>query len=445
MEIEEEIRELRKKNRELEEENSRLREEKARIESEKKRIESEKEIIKSEIERIESEKERIEKEFKEFKALHASTVDNLRKALRIKPNSHKHPAHIGALVGHKGYSRHIPERIDEIKPLILKQCPTCKAALHGKVLEIRTRHVTDIKLISQAHTTQYQIERRWCPNCGRIVEAEVPGALPHARLGLKLMLLVMYLRLGLRLPQNKVVEYFETLHHIQLSGGEIVNILTQLAMAFGDHYQTLLTMVRLARVKHTDSTSWRINGRNYFAWVFIATGVVLYAIRKRNNARVPLAILGKAKNNMTLVVDRYAAYRTLAKRAGYLLQYCWSHILDDSKALAKNFGSEGRYVHRKLKEIYAFAEGLEHKASDEEVDQLKGMIIELTWRHYTHITVRRFVDRLAYRELEHLFRFTQDPSIDATNNISERELRTLVIIRKISNGSRSPRGANATA
>ncbi|OIO62204.1 hypothetical protein AUJ69_03370 [Candidatus Woesearchaeota archaeon CG1_02_47_18] len=41
--------------------------------------------------------------------------------------------------------------------------------------------------------------------------------------------------------------------------------------------------------------------------------------------------------------------------------------------------------------------------------------------------------------------FVTDPGIDPTNNISERELRELVIIRKISNGSRSVRGANATA
>jgi len=41
--------------------------------------------------------------------------------------------------------------------------------------------------------------------------------------------------------------------------------------------------------------------------------------------------------------------------------------------------------------------------------------------------------------------FVTDPEIDPTNNISERELRALVIIRKISNCSRSIMGANATA
>ncbi len=54
-------------------------------------------------------------------------------------------------------------------------------------------------------------------------------------------------------------------------------------------------------------------------------------------------------------------------------------------------------------------------------------------------------NNLYYRDVENLLRFVTDSEVDATNNISERELRHLVIIRKISNGSRSPRGANATA
>ena len=50
-----------------------------------------------------------------------------------------------------------------------------------------------------------------------------------------------------------------------------------------------------------------------------------------------------------------------------------------------------------------------------------------------------------YRDVDNLFRFVTDPDVDPTNNISERELRALVIIRKISFGSGSQRGANTTA
>ena len=269
--------------------------------------------------------------------------------------------------------------------------------------------------------------------------------LPNARFGLNIMLLVMYLHLALRVPGAKICEYFRTIHNIRMSDGEIPHILTQLAREYGDYYCHLQKLVRAARVKYTDSTSWRIKGRNHTAWVFIAVGIVLYKIRKSTSHKTPLQVLGKAIRGMTLVVDRHSAFRTLARKAGYLLQLCWSHILEDSRELKHSFGSEGKYVHENLKRIFALAKGLNHRATPEQVEQLKAEILQLTWRHYKHTTIRRFVNNLAHRDLEDLFRFTTDPEIDPTNSISERELRHLVMIRRISHGSRTTRGATVTA
>jgi len=408
-----------------------------------KDLEDENEKLKRELKKVKEEFEDIKKEFEEFKSKHALTVSNLRKTLKIKADSSKTAKPIGAPNGHKGYARHIPERIDKIKELNIKRCPHCNTKL-GETQEIRSRHVTDIKLTSKVKTTRFDIHRKYCPQCKKLVEPEVKEALPHARFGLNLMLLVMYLKLGLRLPCNKICSYFMDMFGLKISEGEIIGILRQLVVAFGDYYSYLEQLVKLARIKHSDTTSWRINGRNYVAWVFIACGVVLYKIRKSNCHKVGLVFLKKQKGNV-LVVDRHCAFRLLAKKAGFLLQLCWSHILQDTKQLAEEFGAEGKYVHKKLKEIYALAKGLNHKGISEMVEQLKAEVFQLTLRHYKHSIIRKFVNNLYYRDGDDLFRFVTDAEIDPTNNISERELRALVIIRKISNGSRSVRGANTTA
>jgi len=418
-------------------------EEEKRLKDKIRELEEDLEKVRREKEKIAEEKEKIIKEFEEFKSKHAMTVSNLRKALKIKASSKRIAAPIGAQIGHKGYARHIPERIDRIKSLIPKRCPHCNTVLEA-TQEVRSRCVTDIKLVSKARTTQYDIHRRYCPCCKKLVELDVPEALPHARFGLNIMLLVMYLKLGLRLSCKKIVEYFMDMHNLKISEGEIIAILRQLVGVFGDYYCHLERLVKLAKIKHSDTTGWRINGRNYFAWVFISLGIVLYKIRKRNNHKAALCFLGRQKGNI-LVVDRHAAFRLLAKKAGFLLQLCWSHILDDSKQLAKGLGAEGRYVHRRLKEIYELAKGLDHKGNLEMVEQLKAEVLQLTLRHYNHSIMRKFVNNLYYRDGDDLFRFVTNPNIDATNNISERELRALVIMRKISNGSRSTRGANTTA
>lgn len=409
-----------------------------------KELEEENDKLKQDIQKIKKEFEDTKKEFEDFKSKYALTVSNLKKALKIKADFHKAPKPLGALQGHKGYARHIPERIDAVKELIPKRCPYCSTKL-GKTQEIRSRHITDIKLVSKAKTIKYDIHRKYCPKCKKLVELEAPNALPYARFGLNLMLLVMYLKLGLRLPCNKICDYFLTLHNIKICEGEIILILRNLAFAFGDYYSYLEKIVKLARVKNTDTTSWRINGKNYFAWVFIALGVVLYKIRRRNNHKVALVLFGKNQKNTVLVVDRHSSFRTLAEKSGFLLQLCWSHILEDSKELAKEFGAEAKYVHKKLKEIYALADGLCHNGTSEMIEQLKAEMFQLVNKHYKHSIVRKFVRNLYYRDGENLFRFVTNPDIDGTNNISERELRALVVIRKISNGSRSQRGANATA
>src|SRR3989338_7920630 len=413
-------------------------------EQEIKELKEENRKLKEKIREVEKDFEEIKKNFEEYKSKHTQTVDELRKALNIKPDIKSKPKSLGAQKGHAAYVRKIPERVDYVRHLVLKKCPHCKTKLREKQAT-RSRHITDVKITSTAKTYRYDIGRYYCTCCKKIVEPEVPNVLPHARFGLNLMLLAMYLILGLRLPGNKVREFLSTMYNLTVSEGEIVHILKQLVIAFGPYYSELEKMIRVARVKHTDSTSWRVNGKNYFAWVFIATGVVLYKIRKRNNSRVALSVFGTKQKGMTLVIDRHSALRALAEKAKFFLQLCWSHILADSKDLAKNFGSEGRYVHHKLKEIFEIAVSFEGKGKQEHVDALKAEIFALTLRHNKHITIRRFVNNLWKRDIDSLFRFVTEPDVDPTNNISERELRHLVIIRKISNGSRSARGAHATA
>jgi transposase len=420
-----------------EEENKELKDELKKANDKIKQLEDEKR-------KIEEEFDKTKKEFEEFKCKHNHTIDELKQALKIKADIKKVSKVPGAKAGHKFYKRVIPARIDYVKQLKLKTCPDCGHELNN-IQENRERTVTDVKLITSIKTTKYIIPRAYCKKCKKMVEAEVPNVLPHAKYGLNIMLLIMYLRIGLSLPLNKITAYFSDFYQLNIGKGEIVVILKQLVNVFGDYYETLEKVLKKAAVKHTDTTSWSISGRKYHAWVFVAYGVVLYKIRKHNNSKVAIALFGKTQKGMVLVIDRFSALRALAEKLGFLLQLCWSHILSDSRDLKKNFGAEGAYVHMKLKDIYALAKGLNHKGTIEMVEQLKAEIFQLTLRHYKHSTIRKFVNNLYYRDADSLFRFVSNPAIDPTNNISERLLRALVLLRKITHGSRSASGAHTTA
>jgi transposase len=440
--LREQLKKLENKLQKVTAEKDKITAEKDKITAEKDKITAEKDKIIAEKEQIMLEKKKLEEEFNEFKAKHKQTVTNLHKALNIKANQKKKKKKkVGAPIGHKGYTRIIPARIDFIKAIYINKCPHCNSKLNGKTQEIRKRHITEIKLISKVKNTQYNIHRKYCPSCKKLVENEVPNALPNARFGLNLMLLIMYLSLGLRLPNNKIKDYLMTLYDLKISEAGIIGILKRLSVEFGEYYKYLEKLVKLAKVKHTDSTSWRVNGKNYNAWVFVSIGVVLYKIKKRNNHKVPLSIFGKKQTNNVLVIDRHSACRKAGEIADFILQYCWSHIIRNSKDLAKDFGIEGKFVHKELKRIFKLAKSIKGNANKEIIEQLKTEIFQLTLRQYNHLTIGKFVRTLYYRDIEGLFTFVTFPEVDPTNNISERELRSLVIIRKISNGSRSINGS----
>jgi len=401
--------------------------------------------LEEEKDKILEEKKRIEKEFEEFKFKHAGTVESLKQALHIKSDVMRSSLKRGARQGHRCYTRRIPERIDHIVPLPLKKCPGCGDKLLGEIQEVRERCVTDIHFAAKIINTKYKIPRKYCRTCKKLVEPQVPQAMPHARFGLNLMLFVIYLRIALRLPVNKVREYFQTVHGFSISEGEIILISHQLAKAYGSYYKKLEQLLKFCKVKYSDTTSWRTNGKNYTAWVFITFGAVLYKITRKGTADIPLKLFGKEQQGNVLVVDRHSMFRSLAEKAGFTLQLCWSHILDDSKGLKKDFGREGSYVHRKLKLIFEDANSLNHQGTEEQAAKLKERMQKLAKRHYQHKTVWKWIKNLAERDLEGLFLFVTDPAIDPTNNISERKLRTLVVSRKISNGSRSRAGAETTA
>lgn len=359
---------------------------------------------------------------------------------KVKPDFIKDPVDTipkktGQKKGHTGYSRHIPERIDEIKPLDTDKCPDCGEELSG-IQDVRSRVITDIEI--NAKNTQYIIHRRYCKNCAKIVEPEITDALPHARFGLRLMLLVMLMKIGFRMPSQNIVDFFK-IFSIEISDGEIYGILNQLKTVFGDYYEELVTKIRDATHKHIDETIWRVYGKNYWMWDFINKEVAIYVIEKKRSSKVPIEILGNQEGKF-ITTDRFSAYNVLVIETGCLQQVCWTHLLRNLKDLAEHY-HEAKYIYKRFKTIFRKA-----KEGKTPTKKLLHWIDKIaTSRTYKSSKVYKFVKSVCRNHREDLFRFVDNPEIEPTNNHAERGLRHAVIMRKISGGSRSNVGADTTA
>src|SRR3989338_3789943 len=118
----------------------------------------------------------------------------------VKKDVKEEPKTSGKKNGHAGYSRHVPERIDEVKEHKLDSCPICGEPV-SDTQEIRERIVEDIEQ-PKTKNTKHLIHRCYCKKCDKIVEPEIEDALLNARFGLRLMMLVLILKLDSRIPSN---------------------------------------------------------------------------------------------------------------------------------------------------------------------------------------------------------------------------------------------------
>ena len=352
----------------------------------------------------------------------------------VKEDVKEEPKKSGQKEGHAGYSRHVPERIDEIKPLDSEDCKHCGNKLSG-IQSVRSRVVTDIEL--RITNTQYVIHSRYCKNCGKIVEPEFYDALPNARFGLKLMLLIMNMKIGMRMPSNKIVEFLGLIG-LEISDGEIYKILEQLKEAYGNYYNELVIRMKEAISKHIDETSWRTNGLNHWLWIFINKEIALYVIQRQRSSDVPIEVLGNQKDKF-ITTDRHSAYNVLVEKTGCLQQVCWTHLIRNSKELTEHY-EEAKYIHKRMKYIYRKAK--EGKTSKE---KLLSWIDLIASRPYTSKKVFTFVKSICRNHREDLFRFVDNPDVNPSNNLAERGLRHAVVMRKVSGGSKSKKGADTTA
>jgi hypothetical protein len=393
------------------------------------------------IDKLKREKKNLEEEFKEYKARHPETVGVKHgKPYAIKSNTKSSTQkRRGAVKGHKGTYRPIPDDIDSHVSLKVDQCPHCDGTnLSASVQEIRTRVVEDIPPI-KPQITKYYIERRYCRNCKKIVESTLTHAFAKCRIGIRAMLTIVYFKNGQRIPINGIRKIMKDVFNFQLSEGEICLILKIIANAFGPYYYQMIEDLKAAPARYIDETSWRIDGNNSWLWAFITKYESVFYIAEKRDHKVPLGILGTEYCGVD-IHDRFSAYDTLAKKTKKEQQVCWAHIINDAKELAQYYGTEGEFILDELKKTHNNALEFDHKGTDDDIQRLFDNLSETLIRPYKSSHCYKFVNNLLKRE-NSLFVFVKNPYVESTNNRAERGIRHSVIARKISGGSKSNDGA----
>ena len=359
----------------------------------------------------------------------------------IKPNTlcERQARCGGRKRGHAGQGRTTlsAEGADRVERVGMEQenCPDCGEKLLSAGL--RSRTITDLRA-QRVEKVLVRLERKRCPKCGRRWLARAKGVLPRM------------------LYSNALLAHLSEQHYLHgtplgvierqtgLAHGSLWRAFKPMARRLEPATETLLREYRRAPVRHADETGWRIDGQNGYVWLFATPAISLFRFRSTRAASVPAEVLGQKPLCGLLVVDRYHGYN----KAPVTLQYCYAHLKRDTETIQKDFPDEPEVAAFVGSLVPALAEamtlrtlGLSRKEFLRRAARAKRRIIAVVHRQARHPAIRKILD--IFREhRDRLYHWARDPSIPAENNLAERDLRPLVVARKVSFGSQSLAGAH---
>jgi hypothetical protein len=253
------------------------------------------------------------------------------------------------------------------------------------------------------------------------------------------------MRFRIGMTYEKIQDMLQIPYNLDLSRGELPQMMDRLAHEFGDQYNSLIQELRASPHVNGDETGWRVDGKGGWLWAFINEKVALYTITKGRGRNVPKRILGKNYDGV-VGCDFWSAYNEAKNQ-----QRCHGHLRRNLKETAKKKKEGGEFFafKKKLKRILNDSVRLWERETDRDVliaqkSSLEDRIGSLCSQSWEDVDCKRLVKRLK-RHKEDLFTFLLHEGVEPHNNIAERGIRPAVVMRKNSYGSRSNNGANATS
>lgn len=344
----------------------------------------------------------------------------------------------GGQSGHAGVGRKVFSEVEadeqRTAEVEVESCPTCQCGFHQQSVNERAVYELEVERVKKIH---YTIERKVCPKCRQIFSGKVKNAFPRVGLSNELVVEIAEQHYWLGRSLGQIADRFG------LSYATVSESLQRIGQKLKPNVEKLKELFRDSEVRHADETGWRTDGSNGYAWYFGSAQMSLYLFRQTRSATVVEEVFGKKQLNGVLVVDQYAGYN----QVGCSIQYCYAHLLRKQEDLAKEFPknreiqSYTSQMRKRLSQAMKLRkEGLSEAKYEAKARRIKEQILKLSNRQAEHPAVRTWQD-FYLEKAERLYQWCQNAEIPAENNYAEREVRKIVIARKISYGSQSEAGA----
>jgi hypothetical protein len=347
-----------------------------------------------------------------------------------KQNNDQKPR--GKKPGAPAYHRSAPkdEDVTERHEYRLAKCPMCTHPVSDAVDTV-IKYEEDIDLKPRPIIKKHTITRHWCSHCETYVKSKnIPDT---SRIGINVMGYILYARYRLRLPIVKIQESLKDLYSFKISEGEIVQKLKETEILFGKDYEAITILIQEASKVYADETGWKMEGQNWWLWVFVTDRGVQYVIEDTRGKGVAQQALG-TKEDRVIISDGYAAYQNLPGDK----QQCWVHLLRKAKLHSLMLYEDLVMLYKKL------LVELEKPIPERTGEKLMQIFDQFLKKEYPDKEIHLVKQRMQ-KHRPFLFTCLKYEGVLPENNTAERAIRLQVVMRKIFGGSRSLAGAQAHA
>ena len=373
----------------------------------------------------------------------------------------------GAVAGHKGRGRKIPEELpvkDEIIdiPDEEKFCPNCGLPYKESGMEETSSEVC-VEKVYYVKRIKRKVYKKTCTCPNQIITAPVPGKLiPKGKFSISFWVEVLLNKYKNHMPVERQVKDMQE-YGLTVGSGTIFNGLKKIHQLYLESlYQGLIKSVRESKHIHMDESGWKLfavivekGNCNCFIWVFVCKDikVVLYVIRPSRSAFVPCKTLFDmdieeakllecipAGNKKRITVDKFSSYKTLERLGLVEISYCWAHQRREFIQAKTKYPKLKKWADRwigKIAQLYHInnerikhnSETASFKNYDVKLRKAIDLISSEINQPYSHPQQTATMESMK-KHWQGLTLFVDNPDVSMDNNISERMLRSPVLGRK---------------
>jgi transposase len=351
----------------------------------------------------------------------------------------------GGQYGHTKFSRQPfePHEVDEIIKYELKD----KDAVGLKPLD-DWFVIQQIELPEKMYRVVEHRARKYLdPVTGKIHIAAMPQEIRKGGLlGADVTAAIAFMKGGCHMSYTTIQQFFKELSELDISRGMFCKATQKVSQSLQPAYEQLAERLPHESQVGVDETGHHDEGRLHWTWCFDTGDYSLFSIDKSRGSEVLERMLGKDFTGI-VCADYWGAYRKYARLFDARVQYCMAHLIREIRFLAEHSVKKlARWANgllewlKKLFKTLHRRNKLTAKGFLRSMEQIKYGFLRLVRRPPDHKLAKKLAKRFKGKAAEDYFRFLTEPKLEPTNNGTERQIRPVVIDRRITQGTRGYAG-----